>query len=242
MDMLPEGDIGGGDKDAYELSAKLIPARAVGGDLYYHFESNGRLYFMTGDVSGKGVPAALFMARARTLFETVALRESNIGATVAAMNLSLCKENEAGMFVTCFAGILDGATGELSFAVGGFDPPVSVLSSRGQPQFIEFEGGPVLGLLEVPHFETNHRTLAPGETLVLFTDGVSEALNEKEEFYEADRLLDVLADVGSRPASQVSTLVMKAVKDFAGTAPQSDDITVMALRYTPSGGSSKDDE
>jgi len=242
MDMLPKGDIGGGEKDAYELSAKLIPARAVGGDLYYHFESNGRLYFMTGDVSGKGVPAALFMARARTLFETVALRESDIGATVAAMNLSLCKENEAGMFVTCFAGILDGTTGELSFAVGGFDPPVSIASSGGQPQFIEFEGGPVLGLLEVPHFETNHRTLNPGETLVLFTDGVSEALNEKEEFFEADRLLEVLADVGPTPASQVSTLVMKAVKDFAGSAPQSDDITVMALRYTPTGGSSKVEE
>jgi len=100
----------------------------------------------------------------------------------------------------------------------------------------------VLGLLEVPRFETNHRTLAPGETLVLFTDGVSEALNEKEEFFEADRLLEVLADVGPTPAAQVSTLVMKAVKDFAGSAPQSDDITVMALRYTPTGGSSKVEE
>ncbi len=242
MDMLPEGDIGGGENDGYELSAKLIPARAVGGDLYYHFESNGKLYFMIGDVSGKGVPAALFMARARTLFETIAQLESDIGATVAAMNRSLCKENEAGMFVTCFAGILDGATGELRFAVGGFDPPVSLSSNGGEPQFIEFEGGPVLGLLEVPHFETNLRTLAPGETLVLFTDGVSEALNEKEEFYNAERLLDVLADGGSRPASKVSTLVMKSVKDFAGNAPQSDDITVMALRYTPTGGSSKVEE
>ncbi len=242
MDMLPKGDIGGGENDGYELSAKLIPARAVGGDLYYHFESNGKLYFMIGDVSGKGVPAALFMARARTLFETIAQLESDIGATVAAMNRSLCKENEAGMFVTCFAGILDGATGVLRFAVGGFDPPVSLSGNGSEPQFIEFEGGPVLGLLEVPHFETNLRTIAPGETLVLFTDGVSEALNEKEEFYNAERLLDVLADVGSRPASKVSTLVMKSVKDFAGNAPQSDDITVMALRYTPTGGLSKAEE
>jgi sigma-B regulation protein RsbU (phosphoserine phosphatase) len=232
MDMLPEGDIGGGPQHAYELSAKLIPARAVGGDLYYHFVSDGRLYFMAGDVSGKGVPAALFMARAVTLFQTVALLESDIGATLAAMNRSLCKENDAGMFVTCFAGVLDGASGELSFAVGGFDPPVSITTKGGKPQFIEFEGGPVLGLLDVPLFETNRRTFFPGETLVLYTDGVSEALNEKEEFFNADRLIDVLADLGPIPASQVSTLVMKAVKDFAGKAPQSDDITVLALRYT----------
>jgi sigma-B regulation protein RsbU (phosphoserine phosphatase) len=239
MDMLPEEEIGGGKGDAYELSARLVPARAVGGDLYDHFRADGRLYFMVGDVSGKGVPAALFMARAKTLFETIALREPDVGATLTAMNQNLCRENEAGMFVTVFAGVLDGSTGEMTCAAGGHDPLALIPGSGETPRFVEIEGGPVLGLLDGSCFATNRLTLAPGDTVVQYTDGVTEALNEDEDFFTAERLLTVLSQPGPSAASRISSAVMSAVKGFAGKADQSDDITVMAVRYTPTGKPSR---
>jgi sigma-B regulation protein RsbU (phosphoserine phosphatase) len=234
MDMLPEGEIGGGENDAFELSAKLVPARAVGGDLYYHLRADGRLYFLVGDVSGKGVPAALFMARTKTLFETISVREGDVGAALTEVNKSLCKENEAGMFVTVIAGVLDTSTGELVCAAGGHDPPALIPGREGKPRFVEIDGGPVLGLLEGLDFPTNRLMLAPGDTVVLYTDGVPEALNEDEDFFTGERLLEVLSRLGPSEASRISDTVMSAVKDFAGKAQQSDDITVMALRYTPS--------
>jgi sigma-B regulation protein RsbU (phosphoserine phosphatase) len=231
MDMLPEGDIGG---DGFELSARLVPARAVGGDLYYHLRADGRLYFLVGDVSGKGVPAALFMARTKTLFETISVRESDVGAALAEVNRNLCKENEAGMFVTVIAGVLDTSTGELAFASGGHDPPARIPDREGKPRFVEIDGGPVLGLLEGLDFPTNRLTLSPGDAVVLYSDGVPEALNEDEDFFTGERLLEVLSRLGPAGASQTSDRVMTAVREFAGKAQQSDDITVMTLRYIPS--------
>jgi sigma-B regulation protein RsbU (phosphoserine phosphatase) len=234
MDMLPEGEIGGGEDDGFELSAKLVPARQVGGDLYYHFMADGRLYFIVGDVSGKGVPAALFMARTKTLFETISVRENDVGAALTEVNRNLCKENDAGMFVTVVAGVLDLASGELACAAGGHDPPALIPGSGEPPRFVEIDGGAVLGLLDLGDFPTNHYTLEPGDTVVLYTDGVPEALNEKEDFFTGERLLEVLSRLGPSGAAQISVTVMTAVKDFAGNARQSDDITVMAIRYTPS--------
>jgi sigma-B regulation protein RsbU (phosphoserine phosphatase) len=233
MDMLPEGEIGGGENDGFELSAKLVPARQVGGDLYYHFMADGRLHFIVGDVSGKGVPAALFMARTKTLFETISVRENDVGAVLTEVNRNLCKENDAGMFVTVVAGVLDMATGKLACAAGGHDPPALIPGSGAPPRFVEIDGGAVLGLLDLGDFPTNHYTLEPGDTIVLYTDGVPEALNEKEDFFTGERLLEVLSRLGPSGAAQISVAVMSAVKEFAGKAQQSDDITVMAIRFTP---------
>jgi sigma-B regulation protein RsbU (phosphoserine phosphatase) len=235
MDMLPEGEIGGGEDDGFELSAKLVPARRVGGDLYYHFMADGRLYFIVGDVSGKGVPAALFMARTKTLFETISVRENDVGAALTEVNRSLCKDNDEGMFVTVVAGVLDLATGKLACAAGGHDPPALIPGSGEPPRFVEIDGGAVLGLLELGDFPTNYFTLEPGDAIVLYTDGVTEALNENEDFFTAERLLEILSRLGPSGAAQISTTTMSAVKDFAGKARQSDDITVMAIRYTPVG-------
>jgi sigma-B regulation protein RsbU (phosphoserine phosphatase) len=233
MDMLPESDLGGGAGDGFELSARLVPARQVGGDLYYHFVTNGRLHFIVGDVSGKGVPAALFMARTRTFFETISAREADVGAALTAVNRSLLKDNDAGMFVTIVAGVLDLATGKLACAAGGHDPPALIPGSGDPPRFLEVEGGAVLGLLDMGEYPTNHFALEPGDAVLLYTDGVPEALNENGDFFTGERLIDVLSGLRRTGAARVSDTVMHAVKDFSGAAQQSDDITVMTVHYVP---------
>jgi sigma-B regulation protein RsbU (phosphoserine phosphatase) len=139
------------------------------------------------------------------------------------------------MFVTVVAGVLDLATGKLACAAGGHDPPALIPGSGEPPRFVEIDGGAVLGLLELGDFPTNYFTLEPGDAVVLYTDGVPEALNENEDFFTAERLLEILSRLGPSGVAQISATVMSAVKDFAGKASQSDDITVMAIRYTPVG-------
>jgi sigma-B regulation protein RsbU (phosphoserine phosphatase) len=232
VDMLPAASAGGGPGDGFELHAILEPARQIGGDLYEHFHRDGKLTFVVGDVSGKGVGAALFMARAKTLFRAIAALEPDIAQVLREVNRDLCEENEHGMFVTLFAGVLEISTGELSYASAGHDPPVLLGPGGAEPRLLEVDGGPVLGLLEVSDYRAQKRTLAPGDALVLYTDGVSEALDEKGEFFTAARLLEHLAKNPSGPAAAIARGVYQAVKSFAGQAPQSDDITVMAVRYT----------
>ncbi len=128
-DMLPAPTAGGGAA-GYELSATLVPARAVGGDLFDHFEQNRRVFFLVGDVSGKGVAAALFMARTKTLFDAVAADERDPGAVLATINRSLCRQNEAGMYVTAVCGVLDLETRTVTFATAGHEPPVLVAERR----------------------------------------------------------------------------------------------------------------
>jgi sigma-B regulation protein RsbU (phosphoserine phosphatase) len=230
MDMLPEGTAGGPDQ-GYELAATLVPARAVGGDLYDHFQQRGRVFFLLGDVSGKGVPAALFMARTKTLFEVVAGREPDPGTILCEVNRGLCAENDAGMYVTVVCGTLDAGTGEVVFGIGGHDAPA--LLGPGRPaEFLKAEGGPVLGLLEVPAFPVNRVRLAPGETIVLFSDGVPEAFNEADEVFTHDRLLATRRARPDGAPGEIAEAVLAAVRAFAGAAKQSDDITVLALRRT----------
>jgi sigma-B regulation protein RsbU (phosphoserine phosphatase) len=233
VDMLPEASAGGRAGDGFELHAILEPARQIGGDLYEHFHRDGRLTFVVGDVSGKGVGAALFMARAKTLFRAIAALEPDPAEVLRAVNRDLCEENEQGMFVTLFAGILELATGEITYASAGHDPPALLGVRDAAPRFLNVDGGPVLGLIEASEYRAQKTTLAPGEALVLYTDGVSEALDPNGEFFTAGRLLEHLAKNPPAPAAAVARGVYEAVKAFAGSAPQSDDITVMAVRYAP---------
>jgi sigma-B regulation protein RsbU (phosphoserine phosphatase) len=235
MDMLPKGTIGGGEKDGFELAATLVPAREVGGDLYYHFLADGRVAFLVGDVSGKGVPAALFMARTKTLFETIAGSAGDVGDALASVNRSLCRENEAGMFVTVFAGVFDPSTGKLRCAAGGHDPPALLPGDGRAPRFLDIEGGPLLGLLDQAEFPTHEVVLSPQDSIVITTDGVSEASDAEGDFFTEERLLAALTNLGRASALEISDKVLGAVRDYAGTAPQSDDITIMTLRYVPAG-------
>jgi len=231
VDMLPAASAGGTPGDGFDLHAILEPARHIGGDLYEYFLRDGKLTFVVGDVSGKGVGAALFMARAKTLFRAIVPLETDLAQVLRDVNRDLCEENEQGMFVTLFACALDLATGELTYASAGHDPPV--LLGGSAPRFLSVDGGPVLGLIEASEYRAQKTTLAPGEALVLYTDGVSEALDPNGEFFTTERLRAVLATVPPDSAAGIARAVHQAVKTFAGGAPQSDDITVMAVRYTP---------
>jgi sigma-B regulation protein RsbU (phosphoserine phosphatase) len=226
--MLPEPKAGG-PGEGYELGATLVPARQVGGDLFDHFRDGSRLFFLAGDVSGKGVAAALFMARAKAVFEAVAAREADPGAVLHAVNRGLCRENEAGMFVTAVAGVLDLESGELSFAIAGHDPPVLVPTS-GAPNVLAAEGGRVLGLIEASDFPVNRLRLRGGDAVVLYTDGVSEAQDRAGEFFGVERIVATVVTLRGAAAPALTTGLLEAVRAFAGDAPQSDDITILTLR------------
>jgi phosphoserine phosphatase RsbU/P len=229
MDMVPRGSAGG-PAEGYELSALLEPARDVGGDLYDHFAEAGRVFFLVADVSGKGVPAALFMARAKTLFESIAARLGDPGAIFAEVNHGLCRENESGMYVTAVCGVLDTASGELTFACAGHEPPMH-LRSDGPPEPFRAEGGTVLGLREGATFPLNRVRLASGEGIVAYTDGVSEAFDADGTLFGAERLIAALEPLAREEAGQVTSGVREAVRRFADGATQSDDITILTLRY-----------
>ena len=228
-DMLPKGTAGG-PGEGYELAATLVPARAVGGDLFNHFREKGRVFFLVGDVSGKGVPAALFMARTKTLFEAIASRDADPGAILAAANHNLCGDNDAGMFVTAVCGSLDVETGELTFALAGHDPPVLV-PADGDPEPLQVEGGRVLGLIEGSDYPINRLRLGHRDAIVMFTDGVSEAQNVDGGFFEIDRIVEIVRQHRHEDAPSITEGLLDAVRSFAGEAPQSDDITLMTLRY-----------
>ena len=229
-DMLPSATAGGASA-RYELAAILEPARSVGGDLYDHFEVDGRLFFLVGDVSGKGVAAALFMARAKTLFDLVAARVGEPGEMLAIMNRELCRQNDAGMYVTAVCGVLDLTTSAVTLATAGHEPPILV-PVHGAPAAMQSEGGRVLGLLDLGDgaYPTTTKTLEKGESLVMYTDGVSDARDPSDGFFGTDGLLAAIGRVGngSEPGVMTSSL-LREVKAFADTAPQFDDITIMTL-------------
>jgi sigma-B regulation protein RsbU (phosphoserine phosphatase) len=228
-DMLPPPSAGG-PGEGYELGATLVPARAVGGDLYDHFRDGSRVFFLAGDVSGKGIAAALFMARAKSVFEAMASREPDPGALLDRVNRSLCRDNEAGMFVTAVAGVLDLGSGELAFALAGHEPPVLVPAATSAPAALPAEGGRVLGLIEDSDFPVNRRRLGSGDAVVLYTDGVSEAQDAAGGFFGVERIVATAAVLRRAPAAELTAGLLAAVRAFAGEAPQSDDITILTLR------------
>ncbi len=219
-----------------EIFAIMEPAREVGGDLYDFFETDdGTLCFLVGDVSGKGVAAALFMARTKNVIRLVArlLRGANgAGPTpaeiVTAVNRELCQDNTSMMFVTLFFGMLDPRTGDLRFTNAGHNPPYRLNGSE-VTAIAGCKGHP-LGVRHNSIYENGQLMLAPGDSVYLYTDGVTEAFNKKGDPFAEDRLEAVLRGTTGRRPGDVIKAVDKAVRSFADGAPQSDDITALALR------------
>ncbi|HKZ32720.1 MAG TPA: PP2C family protein-serine/threonine phosphatase, partial [Vicinamibacteria bacterium] len=197
--------------------------------LFDHFRDGSRVFVLVGDVSGKGIAAALFMARTKTVFEAAAERADDPGAILEQVNRSLCRDNESGMFVTAAVGVLDLASGELALALAGHDPPVLV-PADGPPGPVTAQGGRVLGLIEAPDFPVNRLRLAPGDAVVLFTDGVPEAQDPQGAFFGAERIVKAVAGSRQEAPATMTRQLLQAVRDFAGEAPQSDDITILTLR------------
>ncbi|MGD1096412.1 MAG: SpoIIE family protein phosphatase [Bryobacteraceae bacterium] len=218
------------DRTDFELHAAMVPAKEVGGDLFDFFLLGpDRIGFVLGDVSGKGVPAALFMAIARTLLRAAAHHEASPGACLTYMNQSLVEQQASGMFVTLFYGILNTRTGLLEYSNAGHNAPYA-FSPGGEMRALKERGGPMLGVFAGFQYPSRSTEIGFGEGVLVFTDGVTEARNKKGEFFEESRLEAYLAAHGARPVDELVRGLHAEVEKFEAGAPRADDITVLALR------------
>ena len=229
MSFLPGGGEYSSALPGIRLFARLIPARAVGGDLYKVKEfSDGRIFVAIGDVSDKGVPAALLMARVVTLARWLAPRTRNMVALASVLNTQLEEGNAESMFTTLFGAIIDPRTSDVRCVSAGHNPPVIVRKSGAS--MVEVESGRPLGLFESSKYVESTFRLEVGERLVLYTDGVTEAFDkDRNEFGEA-RLVALLDRIGTAgTADELGAAILHEVSEFAAGAPQSDDITVLVV-------------
>jgi sigma-B regulation protein RsbU (phosphoserine phosphatase) len=220
------------NRPEFDIYAYMIPAKEVGGDFYDFFLIDAdHIGFVIGDVSGKGVPSAIFMANCRALLRSIASRGVAPGDCLTQVNKALAVDSESGMFVTVFYGILDTRTGEVSYANGGHNPPYHVVSG-GEVRAIEGTSGLVVVVLDGFTFADRTLQLAPGDRVLLYTDGVTEAMNAQDDMYSDERLHEFLGV--NRPAalSDVVHAIIDDVKRFANGHPQSDDITSLVIQYS----------
>jgi serine phosphatase RsbU (regulator of sigma subunit) len=230
MSMLPKIFPPFPERHEFDIFAAIAPAKEVGGDLYdFFFLDDDHLCFAIGDVSGKGVPASLFMAVTKTLFKATAGNGGTPGEILARLNAKICRDNESCMFVTLFCAILNIRTGQVDYSNGGHNPPYYLHHGGVSP--LENAGGRALGVVEQSPYLSGRVVLGPGEALLLYTDGITEAMDSSETLYSDRRLEWFLATNRSSSPRQIIGDLVSDVKHFASGAPQSDDITVLALLY-----------
>ena len=216
---------------AYSGDALMTPAREMGGDFYDFFTlPDGRLGVVIADVSGKGVSAAFFMAIARTMMRNAAQETERAGACLRAVNDEICAQNPHDLFVTLFYGILDPATGHFRYANAGHNAPL-LIRNHGAVEMLPLTGGVALGVMADLPYDEDDRTLGAGDTLFLYTDGISEAMNDEGEMFEEERLKTALLSGHASPVGNIIQSVTLSVGEFVGNADQSDDITCVVLRY-----------
>jgi sigma-B regulation protein RsbU (phosphoserine phosphatase) len=216
-----------------DVHAVIEPARQVGGDLYEVLRvSDRRIVVALGDVSGKGIPAALFMAVAVTVLRTLARQIAEPDEILRRLNDELAEQNPRGMFVTLQCLVFDLEEQRVACAGAGHHQ-LAILSPGRPPRLACPSSGRAAGLMPLNPVEREVLPLAPGDTFVLFSDGVSEAMNEAEDFYGEERLLAALASMSGATAAEIVTRVLADVRAFAAGAKQSDDITVLAARFAP---------
>ena len=217
------------NSDTYKVFGTMQPARNVGGDFYDVMRlHDGQVGLAIADVSGKGVPAALFMMSSRTLLKGAAIGMEGPGAVLSEVNNLLHEDNSASMFVTMLYAVYNPTTRALTYANGGHDPPL-LIRSDGTSSLLPLTGGIALGVL--PDFDYNQETiyLSPGDTMVLYTDGVTEAMNGEGVQLGINRVRHIFEEAPPRDAEEVGLQVVKAVNRFAEDAPQHDDITCLTL-------------
>lgn len=214
-----------------DSAARMLPATTMGGDFYDFIElPDGKVGLVMADVSGKGVPAAFFMAVARTTLRDLAADHGDPGACLAHANELLCEQNPMSLFVTVFYCILDPVSGVLRYANGGHNPPY-LRRADGSIAALGGAGGLVLGAMGGMDYPEHAERLLAGDRLVLYTDGVTEAFNVAEEAYGAERLVAEIREHGSGAAAGLVERICRSVASFAGAAPQSDDITLIVLTW-----------
>ena len=213
----------------YGLHASMVPARNVGGDFYDLLPmADDCIGLAVADVSGKGVPAALFMMSGRTLLRGAAIGNADPSEMLGEVNQLLCENNETAMFVTVFLAIFDPASGELVYVNGGHNPPL-VFHANGTATLLPTTGGVALGIVPGLTFDKRSVSVSPGEAVVFYTDGVTEAENGAGEQFGLDRLRQLFAGGVPGDARAVTAAVFEAVEAFADGAPQFDDITCLTL-------------
>ena len=219
------------EHDEFSIYAKLNPAREVGGDFYdFYFLDERRLLVCIADVSDKGVPAALFMAVAKTVIKSQAASEQSVANILTQVNAELSQSNSSCMFVTIFIGILDIQTGELVYSNGGHNPPLLRREDASIERLSKVHG-PVVGAREGLVYGESRLRMRPNDLLLLYTDGVIEATNAQGDFFSEHRLEKVLSDSNSNMCRASVDLVTARVEQFEKEVEQSDDITVLALRF-----------
>jgi len=228
MSMLPQGGEALEQADNWSLWAKVRPAKSVGGDLYTFYNNGGdKLFMAVGDVSDKGVPAALFMAKVMSHIQQYADAFESPAQGMALLNNALERGNDNCMFVTLFFGVLTLPTLELRFASAGHTAPG--LLRRGSSTALAQETGPALGLAADIFYPENHFMLQPGDRLAIYTDGIDEAFNAQARMFTSEGLHTALRESGSDHIEVAGGKIFQCVDDFAGATPQSDDITLMLL-------------
>jgi len=210
-------------------AARMLPATTMCGDFYDFLElADGRIGVVIADVSGHGVPAAFFMAVARTELRDVAAQHPDPGVCLALTNRALCAENPMDLFVSVFYGVFDPATGALCYANGGHNPPY-LRQGNEEIESVSGQGGPVLGVMSGAEFPTHTLQLQPGARLLLYTDGLTEACNAAGEAYGERRLAAELESHGAAAPAEIVERLCRSVAAFTGATAQADDITISVL-------------
>ncbi len=219
------------DTEGYAIYAQMIAAKEVGGDFYDFYSLDDKtVLFLAADVSGKGIPAAMFMMTAKTIIRDLAERGLSVDEIFTLANEKLCENNESGMFVTAWMGKIDLTTGLLSFANAGHNPPILV-HANGECEYLKSRTGFVLAGMEGMKYRLNEMTLDSGDRIFLYTDGVTEATDENEALYGEDRLLSYIDKNKALKAEKLLSGLKEDIDLFAGDAPQFDDITMLIFDY-----------
>lgn len=220
------------ERDDIDLYAVLQSAKEVGGDLYDFFIDNDRLYLTIGDVSGKGVPASLLMAVTRSLFRSIAVHLNEPSRIVDSINNSISETNESNMFVTLFVGVLDMRTGKLTYCNAGHNPLLMIGPDRTVSLLDVIPNLPV-GIIPGFAYRSQQVTIVSGTTLLLYTDGLTEAENANKELYSDLRLFDEVVKHADLSPQDLTLHVLHSVHQYAGKADQSDDLTILTIKYHP---------
>lgn len=219
------------DRKEFDIYAKMLAAKEVGGDLYdFSLIDKYRLAIVIGDVSGKGIAAALLMAVCKTLLKATAYKGMPADNILAEVNNILVDDSPSNMFVTVFYGVLDTRSGAFEYCNGGHNPPY-LISKDGVVRQLDNVGGLLLGAMKDVEYQSNVIMLQPGESLFFYTDGITEAFNKAEDEYDVKRLSEFLSNKNILSATELVEHVFEDVKIFTEGAAQSDDITCLALKY-----------
>lgn len=230
MDMVPKIFPPFPERDDTDIYALLHPAREIGGDLYDFFIQGDRLFFAIGDVSGKGIPAALLMAVTCSYFRSAASSGKDPGTIISSMNRSISATNSTNMSVTFFTGIMDLTTGVMTYSNAGHNPPL-LLEPSGNIIRMTPDPNLPIGLFKDFRYTNASLTISPGTTILLYTDGVTEAENTDKQFYGEERLAKSMEAQKGRSAGQTVRNIYRDVENHVQGAVQSDDMTIMAIKY-----------